>query len=77
MNSEEHIVVKGVCCVTKEPYSISVPRAEYEAWKGGQLAQTAFRSLSATEREFFVSGISPRGWEMVFSDDGEDENEGA
>lgn len=75
-NNESIVIVSGNCCFTGEAYAVSVPRAEYEAWKGGELACRALRSLSKGDREFLVSGISPRGWELTFSED-EEENEGA
>ena len=33
------------------------------AWKGGMLAQDATPNLSADEREFVMTGITPYEWE--------------
>jgi hypothetical protein len=33
------------------------------AWKGGMLAQDAMPNLSASEREFVMTGITPHEWE--------------
>ncbi len=33
------------------------------AWKGGMLAQDAMPNLSANEREFVMTGITPYEWE--------------
>jgi|TARA_R110001632_G_scaffold127569_1_gene241344 hypothetical protein len=33
------------------------------AWKGGMLAQDAMPNLSADEREFVMTGITPYEWE--------------
>jgi hypothetical protein len=71
--NESIVIVSGNCAFTGEAYAVSVPRAEYDAWKGGELAGRALRSLSRDDREFLMSGISPRGWELTFSDDTEDE----
>jgi hypothetical protein len=36
------------------------------AWEGGTRAQVAFPTLSADDREFIMTGISPIEWEAVF-----------
>jgi len=50
---------------------------EYRAWKGGELIQEALPRLSADEREFLMTGITPfkgqgddNSWETIFG--GED-----
>ncbi len=35
----------------------------------GQFAQVAFNNLTADEREFIMTGITPTEWEEIFSDD--------
>ena len=39
------------------------------AWFNGKLAQDAFPFLSASEREFLITGITPEEWDKLFSED--------
>ena len=39
------------------------------AWKGGMLAQDAMPNLSASEREFVMTGITPYEWDSMFEDE--------
>jgi hypothetical protein len=63
-------IVKN-CHITNDSYSVSVRRTDYEAWKGGKLAQLAFPYLAPEDREFIISGTSPKGWEIIFGGDNE------
>jgi hypothetical protein len=49
--------------VTKE---INVTAAQIANWKNGMLIQEAMPNLTASEREFFVSGVSDEDWEKIF-----------
>ena len=55
-----------VVVTRKSPFSgksntinIDVTQAQLEAYKGGALIQSAFPHLSADEREFIMTGITP------------------
>jgi hypothetical protein len=64
---EPHVYIfTGRCMVTKEPYSVTVPAEELNAYRRGNLIQDAMPSVSDEDREFLVSGYSPRGWKKVF-----------
>lgn len=41
----------------------------YEAWQDGVLIQNAFPMLSAEEREFIKTGITPDEWDNLFNSD--------
>lgn len=41
--------------------------AALECWRNGQLIQHAFLTLSADEREFIMTGITPAEWDEMFS----------
>lgn len=56
----------GPCQVTKAPYTVEVPGEELHAYRQGAMAQDAFKSLSAEDREFLISGSSPAGWFKMF-----------
>jgi hypothetical protein len=38
-------------------------------WENGALIQNAFPTLSADEREFLMTGITPEEWQAAFGDD--------
>jgi len=40
----------------------------FHSWKGGELIQNAFPDLTADEREFVKTGISPKEWVMMFGE---------
>ena len=44
---------------------INVTPEQLESWKGGMLVQTAMPNLSPDEREFIMSGITPKEWEGI------------
>jgi len=61
------------CRVTGEAYSVTVDSGDLERYKNGDgLIQNIFPYLNAGDREFIKTGISPKGWEIMFADEGED-----
>jgi hypothetical protein len=67
MNIDEQTVTTSkVCSVTGELYSVTVPFEQYRSWKDGMLSQRAMPQLSADEREFVMSGTTPKEWEQIF-----------
>ena len=46
-------------CLLRKQHSVTVPRKEVEAYVAGELIQNALKSVSADDREFLISGISP------------------
>ena len=61
-------VVRGNCVITKKPHSIIVYSDELDKWLTGMyLIQNALTTdVSAEDREFLMTGISPEGWETIF-----------
>ena len=47
---------------------IDVTQSQLDAWKGGLLIQKAMPHLSADDREFLMTGITPEEWDCHFSD---------
>ncbi len=41
----------------------------FDAWDAGELLQDAFPTLSADEREFIKTGITPQEWDAMFGED--------
>ena len=49
---------------------IPVTQEQLDAWKSGVLIQNAMPNISADDREFLMTGITPEEWDCHFSDDG-------
>lgn len=58
--------VFGPCVFTGEEYQCVVPTVGLQRFLEGVPAQTALPSVSADDREFLISGISPKGWKATF-----------
>ena len=53
---------------------LDVTEQEFINWRNGELVQNAFPNLTASEREFIISGMTDEEWDEAFgSDDYEDE----
>lgn len=77
-SSPEHTYTfTGPCVVTGKPYSVTVPAAGLFRYRYGASIQDAFPGLSADDREFLISGMSPEGWVETFNnnDDGDDDGD--
>ena len=48
---------------------IDTTDAALAAWQGGMLIQEAMPNLSAAEREFIKTGITPYEWDNMFEDE--------
>ena len=56
---------------------IDVTQEQLSAWESGTLIQNAMPHLSADEREFIMTGITPQEWEDAFGgSEDEDEDDG-
>ena len=58
--------VHGPCKFTGEEYECLVPIDGLIRFLNGEPAQDALESVSAEDREFLISGISPKGWKETF-----------
>lgn len=45
---------------------IPVTQAQLDSWSAGKLIQDAMPNLSADDREFIMTGITPEEWEAMF-----------
>jgi hypothetical protein len=54
---------------------IDVTQEQINKWQSGSYIQDAMPHLSADDREFLISGITPDEWKKAFPDDDEDEVE--
>ena len=51
---------------------IDVTLAQLCSWRAGTLAQDAFPDLSADDREFIISGLTPEDWKALYGDQEEE-----
>jgi hypothetical protein len=63
--------IGGKCRVTGKYYEVFVNKTDYIAWQYGKNAQDAFPYLTASDREFIITGFSPEGWDLIFGDNNE------
>ena len=64
----DRVKVAGNCVVTKKPHSITVVSDELDKWLTGDLLiqDALITDVTADDREFLMTGISPEGWETMF-----------
>jgi len=46
---------------------IDVTQEQLSSWESGTLIQNAMPNLSADEREFIMTGITPEEWDSAFN----------
>jgi len=66
--NEDFVTISGTCEVTGDLYEVKVPYDEWRAWRSGQYAQNALRSLTADQREFLISRTTPAEWDLMTQD---------
>lgn len=54
---------------------IDVTQEQIDKWQSGSYIQDAMPHLSADDREFLISGITPDEWNKAFPEEEEDEVE--
>lgn len=73
--ADEKVRITGLCVFTGKPHSLVVGLSGLrKVHAGGRLA-TCMPELTADEREFLMSGISPTGWDDTFPLSHEEEEE--
>jgi ribosomal protein L37AE/L43A len=68
---ETNIILEMQCPFCGRHHTVMVDELEYHSYVDGELAQRAFRSLTATEREQIISHICPACQGKVFGEDAE------
>jgi formylmethanofuran dehydrogenase subunit E len=63
---DDGLILSKTCTITGKHYSIKVDNEDYMKWKGGELIQNVFSSLSPEQREFIMSGTTPAEWNNMF-----------
>ena len=57
----------GACMITGETYSVTVKGEDLFKYRQGALLQDAFPTLDPSDREFLLTGVSPKGWKKLYS----------
>ncbi len=73
-NKKEYIIIT-TCPFCGHANEVAVNEADFWDWQDGALVQNAFPYLSADEREMLISGICPKCWDSMFSEEEEEEEE--
>ena len=62
------MIIKRVSTLTGKHHvrEIDCTEGQYELWLDGAMVQNAIPNLSADDREFILSGITPEEWEQAF-----------
>jgi len=53
------------CRITGKSHTVFTTREQYNRWRGGELIQACMPELTAEDREFLISGMSPDGWDIA------------
>ena len=69
------ITIANQCPFCGKEYTFKVPTEGYDKYMAGALVQDAFPTLSATEREYFVSGICETCQKKVLGEEEEDDED--
>lgn len=54
---------------------IYVDEDSYKEWVNGKLIQKCFPHMSSDDRERLITGICPECWDILFSEEQEEQNE--
>ena len=69
-NNNQTAYAEGTCVITDSYYKTDFFSLKgYHAWRRGLLIQNALPEISANDREFLISGISPVTFDSIFDDD--------
>jgi hypothetical protein len=69
LNPDNTVTITGPCVVTGKEVTVILKREELTAYNNGAYIQDAFKSLSADDREFLMSGHSAEGWKLTFGEE--------
>jgi hypothetical protein len=67
-DDEGMVTVSGKCVILDENYSVKVNYEHLQFWLNGILIQKAMPEVSAADREFLISGSSPKGCDKLMED---------
>ena len=65
-SKEKMITLTATCLICKKKHYIAVPESGYIAWQNGARIQDALPTLSANERELFLSNMCGACFDKLF-----------
>tara|TARA_R110001606_G_scaffold399159_1_gene581150 strand:+ start:5036 stop:5299 length:264 start_codon:yes stop_codon:yes gene_type:complete len=64
---DDYAKIRGNCRVTGSEYQTKkFPIVDYIKYQSGKLIQESLPDLSADDREFIISGTTPKAWDVMF-----------
>lgn len=60
------IIRKSIVSGKTRAFDLDITMEQIHTYEGGALIQDAFPNLTADEREFMMTGITPEEWEETF-----------
>ncbi len=69
----EDAVISGPCVMSNKPVTVTVKSKDLARYNAGGYVQDCFPYLSASDREFLLSGISGEAWDEMFPEEDSDE----
>lgn len=65
------MLIIRICPVSGELKSLEIPvtQTQISDWESGTLIQNAMPNLSADEREFIMTGMTPDVWDQIFGEE--------
>jgi hypothetical protein len=74
--TEDEVVFSKTCTISGKKYMTIVPRDLFDKWQiCGENIQDVFHMFSSEQREFILSGITPKEWDYMFPEFLEEEED--
>lgn len=70
-SSPDRIKLSKLCKATGEIFQLTINNESLKSWRNGEFIQDVFPELTAGEREFIKTGITPEEFEAMFPEDEE------
>lgn len=74
MNADNTITFGRCCPICGTMQAVRVSVGSYVSWQTGVLIQDAMPELNADQREFFLTGICPPCWDILFPESEESDD---
>jgi hypothetical protein len=68
IDDETLFTYTGRCVITGKVHSVTITGGDLAAYELGLNIQDAMPNVTADDREFLMSGISPEGWALTFKE---------
>ena len=64
------MLIERTSMISGKTNSMELPitNAQLDRWTGGELIQNVFPDLSVDQREFLMTGITPKEWTQTFGE---------